>query len=192
MRVPVTRLQSHVRFRCGRRTCARGGRRLVPGSAAAAAPLLPADSQRASPIALLWLPPCSPTLPADGFATNATWIEARQLEDPGPFFTSLLARPSTRARVILGPHLYPPSITNSSDVGPTQWEKYATSFGWLQQRGFCDRKGACQRFPVIVGETGSRLQASGDVAYYKAMAAFMSGEPATLDYPHQTVRGWFW
>lgn len=42
-------------------------------------------------------------------------------------------------------------------VGPTLWEALDTSFGYLNQKGYCDKRGKCHQFPVAIGEFGSRF-----------------------------------
>jgi hypothetical protein len=46
----------------------------------------------------------------DGTATDPTIISARGLSDPNPFFNALLTKPYLD-QVIIGPHVYPPSIS---------------------------------------------------------------------------------
>lgn len=63
----------------------------------------------------------------DGFVTDPKWIQDRNLSDPNGFFQSLQNRPFG-GQVAFAPHMYGPSISNSSDVGAAQWEKYAVSW----------------------------------------------------------------
>lgn len=48
----------------------------------------------------------------DGFATTAAYLNLTGLTDPRPFFNTLLTKPYLN-NVALGPHVYPPTITNS-------------------------------------------------------------------------------
>lgn len=54
-----------------------------------------------------------------------------------------------------------PSVSSRRDgvaVGPTLWEALDTSFGYLNQEGYCDKKlGECHTFPIAIGEFGSRF-----------------------------------
>ncbi len=50
----------------------------------------------------------------DGSATDPTIISARGLSDPNPFFSALLQKPYL-SQVIIGPHVYPPSISMAQD-----------------------------------------------------------------------------
>ena len=50
----------------------------------------------------------------DGTATDPTVISSRGLSDPNPFFTDLLQKPYL-SQVIIGPHVYPPSISLAQD-----------------------------------------------------------------------------
>lgn len=56
--------------------------------------------------------------------------------DPNPFFRQLVERPYA-SRVAISPHAYPPSITGATYLGRTLWSQLATSFGYLQTRGYC-------------------------------------------------------
>ena len=49
----------------------------------------------------------------DGLATDPALVSERGLSDPNPFFTGLLAKPYA-GQVVVGPHVYPPSVTHST------------------------------------------------------------------------------
>lgn len=46
----------------------------------------------------------------DGIATDPQIISSRGLSDPNPFFSALLQKPYID-QIIIGPHVYPPSIS---------------------------------------------------------------------------------
>jgi hypothetical protein len=93
--------------------------------------------------------------PGDGFVTDPALIARHGLSDPRPFFNELLARPYA-SRVLLGPHLYPPSISDRLIGSPAAggkdlYDKLAASWGGLAREGYCAPGGRCVRFPVVVG-----------------------------------------
>ena len=49
----------------------------------------------------------------DGTCTDPAIIAARGLSDPNPFFIELLQKPYL-SQVIIGPHVYPPSISQAT------------------------------------------------------------------------------
>ena len=98
----------------------------------------------------------------DGFATGAV-VAQQGLSNPGPFFDKLInpkAPAPYRNNVIISPHVYPPSVTHESMlsrlVPPGYFTRLSLSFGYLTKKGYCNF-GVCQRFPVVIGEFGSRL-----------------------------------
>jgi len=50
----------------------------------------------------------------DGTATDPTVISSRGLSDPNAFFSALLQKPYL-SQVIIGPHVYPPSISMAKE-----------------------------------------------------------------------------
>lgn len=72
----------------------------------------------------------------------------------------------------MAPHLYGVSVSKTPDVGDLQWQKYATSFAYLQRDGYCNGTASCRKYPVVAGEIGSKFKDPRDVAYYNDMAAF--------------------
>ena len=50
----------------------------------------------------------------DGIATDPQIISSRGLSDPNAFFTALLQKPYL-SQVIIGPHVYPPSISQAAE-----------------------------------------------------------------------------
>ncbi|KAI8476261.1 MAG: hypothetical protein J3K34DRAFT_272387 [Monoraphidium minutum] len=132
--------------------------------------------------------------PGDGFVSDPALIAAHRLSDPRPFLDELLQRPYA-GRTLLAPHLLPPGVPNKlkgavPPGGAELFSRLAASWGRLARVGHC--LGArCQRFPVIIGEMGSKLEAAGDIAYYRDVAAFAAagGEHAAATAP---IAGWFW
>ncbi len=50
----------------------------------------------------------------DGIATDPQIISSRGLSDPNPFFSALLQKPYID-QIIIGPHVYPPSISMAQE-----------------------------------------------------------------------------
>jgi len=50
----------------------------------------------------------------DGIATDPQIISSRGLSDPNPFFSALLQKPYLN-QIIIGPHVYPPSISQAQE-----------------------------------------------------------------------------
>jgi len=120
----------------------------------------------------------------DGFATER--IDELGIQDAGPFFDALLTRPY-KDRVILAPHVYPPSVTNNNNAvtGSALIERLDLSFGTKTiAPGYCDGDGNCQVFPVAIGEFGSFLEAPVDLQMMNTFA----------NYIQDPVHGfsWFW
>ena len=47
-----------------------------------------------------------------------------------------------------------------------------SSFGYLNQQGFCNDT-ACHRFPVIIGELASGLGTMEDIGYMESIATYL-------------------
>ena len=105
----------------------------------------------------------------DGFATDAKVVGAGGVDDARPFFERLVTKPYA-SKVVVSPHLYPPSISthHEEDVvtGAGLRKRLDNSFGYLATTGFCPGGGSarggkgaapCRKFPVVIGETGSRF-----------------------------------
>ncbi len=67
--------------------------------------------------------------------------------------------------MVISPHVYGPSVTHADAhyKGPELWRRLTLSFGYLTQQGYCEG-GDCQRFPVALGEFGSRCAAAWPTA----------------------------
>ncbi|KAF8069516.1 MED7B [Scenedesmus sp. PABB004] len=141
----------------------------------------------------------------DGFTTDPKWVAERGLADATPFFVNLTAKPYA-GQVVLAPHLYGASVTQSPDTGDAQWQKYAASWGHLQSTGFCSANATaaanatganataagCARFPVVAGEVGSSLADPRDEQYYADLAHFMARAPAVGAHDGVPFSSWFW
>jgi len=118
----------------------------------------------------------------DGFATER--IDELGIQDAGPFFDALLTRPY-KDRVILAPHVYPPSVTNNNNAvtGSALIERLDLSFGTKTKApGYCDGD-VCQRFPVMLGEFGSHLVDAKDKESLSDLARYIND---------MRLGGWYW
>eukprot|EP00884_Botryococcus_braunii_P019613 jgi/Botrbrau1/6335/Bobra.0339s0042.1 len=140
----------------------------------------------------------------DGFATNASVIEEYGVSDPNPFFKELLQRPYLD-NIILGPHVYPPSVydtlNNMTDGanGPSLWDRLSKSFGYLNKNGYCisgvvrgNHSSFCHVFPVIIGETGTAFRDPRDLKAELDLAAYVRAEGDANDGLHNPLSGFFW
>lgn len=116
-----------------------------------------------------------------GFVTDEkelVWRGDPASDTARPFFEALLRSPLA-TRVIVSPHIYGPSISKTPRdfSGPALVRRMDACFGYLQVRGYCSASDPkrCQRFPIIVGEYGSRLtQAeSSDRVKFEELAVYL-------------------
>ena len=123
----------------------------------------------------------------DGFAT--TKIAELGIGDPRPFFNELLTKPY-KNRVILAPHVYPPSVTfnNNGATGKGLYTRLTTSFGTKTViPGYCNA-GDCIVFPVAIGEFGSRFEEPVDITMMNDFAKYMNDG----DEKHAQIDNWFY
>ncbi len=126
----------------------------------------------------------------DGFAT--TKISELGLSDPRPFFDELLSKPY-RNRVILAPHVYPPSVTYNynSVTGAALYDRLSTSFGTKMSQGYC-KSSKCQKFPVAIGEFGSKFVEQIDLTSMADLAKYLNNEGQARDGKHNPIDNWFY
>lgn len=133
----------------------------------------------------------------DGFATSNDIISRLGLSNPRPFFARLARKPYGR-HVVLAPHVYGPAVTtnNNASSGTDLVARLTNSFGGLTQGGFCadnaQAASTCQTFPVAIGEFGSKLQDSRDLAWIKTFVAYLNDTGEGDDKKHVPIRNWFW
>jgi aryl-phospho-beta-D-glucosidase BglC (GH1 family) len=106
----------------------------------------------------------------DGFATQPAVVKAGGVDDARPFFASLARKPYL-SNVVISPHYYPPTISTHREpevtTGKGLQKRIMNSWGYLTTQGFNGHK-----FPVVIGETGSRFTDPADAA----MMADFAGE----------------
>ena len=134
----------------------------------------------------------------DGLATDAALLARFNASDPRPFFEALVKRPYVH-NVVLGPHVYPPSVYDTQrsnpegDRGETLFSRLTGSFGYLNKRGYCPRGGGeCTVFPIVLGETGSGFVDPRDWQAQIDLAEWCAAEGRGADGAHGPVSGVFW
>ncbi len=129
----------------------------------------------------------------DGFATDKTIISQNGLSDPNQFFTSLAGK-SYLNQVVLSPHIYPPTITGATTNynGPGLYNRLSTSFGTLAKNGYCVSGTSCHRFPIAVGEFGSKFATAGDLLFMQSFASYLNYANDAQDGLHNPISNWFY
>jgi hypothetical protein len=88
--------------------------------------------------------------------------------------------------------VYPPSITKAVFLGDTLWQQCDVAFGYLQTRGFCNARGKCKKFPVVIGETGSFMATEEDKQWLSDFADFVMVRGSARSYNNWPMAGWIW
>ena len=69
--------------------------------------------------------------------------------------------------------------------------------GTLQKQGYCGSGSSgnstgCQKFPVVIGETGSNFTHPADKQYFDSLVKFMRAAPPADTYPTSKFNRYFW
>lgn len=77
----------------------------------------------------------------------------------------------------MSPHVYGPSVTHSTGnfKGAGFFKMLDTTFGYLTKKGYCAGTD-CQRFPVAIGEFGSRFLDPKDIEHLNDFASFLNNQ----------------
>ncbi|RYF08132.1 MAG: hypothetical protein EOO40_08025, partial [Deltaproteobacteria bacterium] len=128
----------------------------------------------------------------DGFATDPRAVQSMGLSDASPFFKAVLSK-GYAAQVVMAPHVYGPAVsTNTRDAtGEGLFNRLSTSFGYLTKQGFCSGN-TCHRFPVAVGEFGSKFTEANDVAAMKDISTYLRNTGDAADGRHTAIDAWFY
>mmetsp|Transcript_3804 Transcript_3804/g.10936 ORF Transcript_3804/g.10936 Transcript_3804/m.10936 type:complete len:758 (-) Transcript_3804:1267-3540(-) len=141
----------------------------------------------------------------DGLATADSVLAGSGASDPNPFFRKLMTKPY-RKNVIIAPHIYPPSITSQRNPtllsAPGLYNHLSNSFGYLNKKGYC-YNGNCQRFPVVIGEMGSRLRDCrnrcavancmyDELTVMNLFLNYFKAEGSANDGRHEAIDAWYW
>lgn len=110
----------------------------------------------------------------DGFVTDKKIVREFDIQDASGFFDGLLKRPYSN-NVIISPHMYGPTISKNDRAhkGDILRKRMEKSFGYLYDPGYCNGKGKCIKFPVVVGEFGSTFKDPRDMEFLEDFAKWM-------------------
>lgn len=110
----------------------------------------------------------------DGFVTDPNIIKANQIDDASVFFKELMNK-SYIGNIILSPHMYGPSVTKykRAFAGQELEDRMMKSFLYLHTKGYCF-KGRCHKFPIIVGEFGSKFILKEDIEHLDSFQKYMN------------------
>ena len=88
------------------------------------------------------------------------------------------------------PHVYGPSVSlaQSGYSGAQLYQMLSNSLGYLNKQGYC-HNGVCQKFPVILGETGFDPTNSGDLAFIRSLANYINAAGDGDDSLHAPLSG---
>lgn len=93
----------------------------------------------------------------------------------------------------MAPHIYGPSISHRDQYsGAFLFNAISTSVGYLSKQGFCQNGGACQTFPIVIGETGSALTDGRDFDFYTSLIQYISNSGPGNDGRHADISSVFW
>lgn len=103
----------------------------------------------------------------------------------------MLSKPY-RKRVVISPHVYGPSVSFMTDTfsGDAFFKVLDASFGYLTQRGYCQGSSNCQRFPVAIGEFGSRFKDPRDLEHLNDFASYLNNQGKGATGGHNAIGNW--
>mmetsp|Transcript_13633 Transcript_13633/g.41196 ORF Transcript_13633/g.41196 Transcript_13633/m.41196 type:complete len:948 (-) Transcript_13633:1152-3995(-) len=129
----------------------------------------------------------------DGFCTAPSCVTPGGRNDPNKFFSTLLTKPYLN-KVVISPHVYPPTITNaaSSFSGAPLNSRLSSAHGYLNKApGYCSG-GTCKTFPIAVGEFGTRMTEARDLEMMPQYANYLNNLGNGADGLHEPITSWFW
>ncbi|KAG1661644.1 hypothetical protein FOA52_007525 [Chlamydomonas sp. UWO 241] len=125
----------------------------------------------------------------DGFQTSG--VGSNPNADPNPFFKALFGKPYL-FHVAVSPHVYGPGITYQTTgySGSGLWNRMSKSFGYLTKQGYT-YSGMNKKFPMVIGEVGSKFTLAGDLAFLRDFALYCrqeeKGDANASSYDHTTI-----
>ena len=121
--------------------------------------------------------------------TDASIIASTGISDPNAFFQQMLSKPYVDQLVAI-PHVYGPSVSlaQSGYSGAQLYQMLSNSLGYLNKQGYC-HNGICQKFPVILGETGFDPTNSGDLAFIRSLTNYINAAGDGDDGLHAPLSG---
>ena len=95
-------------------------------------------------------------------------------------------------QVVLGPHVYGPSVTGATTniQGSGLWNRMTNSFGSKSLGGYC-YNGVCHKFPVVLGEYGSSFAQQADVQLHIDLVAYMQNQGSASG-GHANIQSWIY
>ena len=126
----------------------------------------------------------------NGFITDYNIINSNGLSDANGFFQQVITKPYID-RVIITPHLYPPSIAGGSLTGRDLFYKFSKSFGYLNKQGYC-HNGQCRRYPILIGEVGSAFHTDLDKRWLGDFVKYLNAVDEGNDGEHEPIYSWMW
>lgn len=110
----------------------------------------------------------------DGFVTDPNIIKANQIDDASVFFKELMKK-SYIGNIIISPHMYGPSVTKNKRAfaGQDLENRMLKSFVYLHTKGYC-LQGRCYKFPIVVGEFGSKFILKEDLQHLDSFQKLMN------------------
>lgn len=125
----------------------------------------------------------------NGLVTDASIIASTGISDPNSFFQQMLTKPYVDQLVAI-PHVYGPSVSlaQSGYNGAQLYQMLSNSLGYLNKQGYCF-DGTCQKFPIILGETGFDPTNSGDLAFIASLAKYINAAGDGDDGLHAPLSG---
>ena len=186
------------------------------------------SSQQVNPWALLLVEGCGQLGNlamnwGDGFATDPAALAAAEgsPQSAAPFFDAVATK-SYADRVVLAPHIYPPSVSRQEQKTqePELTARMDSSFGYLGPKGtgYCGSSSSnnnngsgsgsggngststnCRKFPILIGEVGSKLEDPRDPPFLEAFSSYLNGgitdasdDEENLRQTKRKVQGAFW
>ncbi|KAL3155198.1 hypothetical protein ABBQ32_013138 [Trebouxia sp. C0010 RCD-2024] len=131
----------------------------------------------------------------DGFASQPEVLALFPtcgISNPGPvFFQPLLSKPYL-SQVVISPHVYGPSIsqTTKNAAGQGLWTRLSQSFGYLNKVGFGGHV-----FPIAIGEFGTYFAEEADQTMFADLAKYMlnkKDDGSPVDDLHNPITSFFW
>ena len=125
----------------------------------------------------------------NGLVTDAGIIASTGISDPNLFFQQMLTKPYVDQLIAI-PHVYGPSVSlaQSGFSGARLYQMLSNSMGYLNKQGYC-HNGICQKFPVVLGETGFDPSNSGDRAFISSLTNYINAFGDANDSLHEPLSG---
>ncbi len=126
----------------------------------------------------------------DGFCTDQSKLTSTG--SPLPFFNTLASKPYADW-MVLGPHVYGPSVTNADGrfQGKDLFDRLDLSFGAHNSKGLAVTSRTL-RPPVAIGEFGSKFEDDRDKAWLHDFSLYLRRSDAAAAPGMQPIGNWFY